>query len=535
MLAGNWPYYTGEPHPGDEMLTARLHFSTRSGNEECSHTTTDGEIRNGTSNRWQHQKKSEQCGTKSPGRGLARSTRYKLECLSSGLEGRVGARPLALLMDQLQHPCVDAGLDVPSLLTWESADQHPEHKVIDHVVLGKDQPGGAWQAMDPNVLTISLNRWMSLPDLEIRQWEMLIEFEQLRITNSTEGRPHAFQENLNACKPISRISIGTVAAYYKDYVRRKGLEKFFRCGTTVTSVRPVRVSNADEADNRYGWMVKGFENKTEKLFRYRCKQVVLATGTTDLSNRLGIPGEDSGFEWVTHDLNDLESRLDRLVDQHHDELAERVEPVLVIGAGLSAADAIIAARFRGIPVLHVFQDSSTEQDKPKAQRIHHTKYDRLQELPSSMYPEYHKVYEMMADGGTNYPLYRALQGYTLVGFNGNENNGMNIDEPDRRVVTLLAPDGQLKLFRVSIVVILIGYKPDLSYLEAGGISLGRHPNKPINSKSNPIEVDDFTYEVTKAPRTGLYALGPLVGDNFVRYILGGAFGILAHILNMSTT
>lgn len=80
-----------------------------------------------------------------------------------------------------------------------------------------------------------------------------------------------------------------------------------------------------------------------------------------------------------------------------------------------------------------------------------------------------------------------------------------------------------------------GYKPDLSYLEAGGISLGRHPNKPINSKSNPIEVDDFTYEVTKAPRTGLYALGPLVGDNFVRYILGGAFGILAHILNMSTT
>ena len=56
-------------------------------------------------------------------------------------------------MDQLQHPCVDAGLDVPSLLTWKSVDQHPEHKVIDHVVLGKGQPGGSWQVMNTSQVT----------------------------------------------------------------------------------------------------------------------------------------------------------------------------------------------------------------------------------------------------------------------------------------------------------------------------------------------------------------------------------------------
>ncbi|XP_043247767.1 oxidative stress-induced growth inhibitor 1-like [Colletes gigas] len=533
LLAGNWPYYTGEPHPGDEMLTARLHFSTRSGNEECCNATADEKMRNGTGNRWQQQQnRPERCETKSQGRGLARSTRCKLECLSSGLEGRIGGRPLAVLMDQLQHPCVDAGLDLPSLLTWKSLEQHPEHKVIDHVVLGKGQPGGAWQTMDPNVLTISLNRWMSFPDLEIREWEKLIESEQHRLASSTDDGP--FQEKLNASKTPSRISVGTVAAYYKDYVRRKGLEQYFQCGTTVTSVRPVRVSNVDEADNRYGWMVEGFENNAGKLFRYRCKRVVLATGTTDLSNRLGIPGDDSRPDWVTHDLNDLESRLDRLVDQHHDE-EQPVDPVLVIGSGLSAADAIIAARFRGIiPVLHAFRDSSTEWSKSNTERIHN-KYDRLQGLPSSMYPEYHKVYEMMADGGTNYPLYKALKGYTLVGFGENRDDSMDVDESQRRMVTLLAPDGQLKTFRVSVVAILIGYKPDLSYVEADGIGLGKFPDKPIDGKSNPIEVDDFTYEVTKAPRTGLYALGPLVGDNFVRYLLGGAFGILAHILNTSAT
>lgn len=200
----------------------------------------------------------------------------------------------------------------------------------------------------------------------------------------------------------------------------------------------------------------GYERNTGKLFRYRCKRAVLATGTTDLSNRLGVPGEDSRPEWVTHDLNDLESRLDRLVEQQ--ELEKRVEPVLVIGSGLSAADAIMAARFRGIPVLHAFRDSSNEWGKPDGKKIRHVKYDRLQELPSSMYPEYHKVYEMMADGGTNYPLYRALPGYTLVrlGNEPNENGHIDVPSPNERLVTLSTSDGGLHAFRVSIVAILIG-------------------------------------------------------------------------------
>ncbi|XP_029035879.2 oxidative stress-induced growth inhibitor 1-like isoform X2 [Osmia bicornis bicornis] len=527
MLAGNWPYYTGEPHPGDEMLTARLHFSTRTGNEECYNDNDNNDLeeeRDEIRDRW-GQENAGRSAKGQQGRGLARSTRCKLECLSSGLEGRAGGRPLALLMDQLQHPCVDAGLDVPSLLTWKSVEQHPEHKMIDHVVLGKDEPGGSWQSMDPNVLTISLNRWMSLPDLDVRQWEMLIESEQFRQANST------VQERSNACKTASRISVGTVATYYKDYVRRKGLERYFRCGTVVTSVRPA--SNED-ANCSYGWIVKGFDKKTGKSFHYRCKRAVLATGTTDLSNHLGIPGENSRPDWVTHDLNHLESRLDRLVEQHHGEkLEDRVDPVLIIGSGLTAADAIMAARFRGIPVLHAFRDASNEWNKSDSKKIH-TAYGRLQGLPSSMYPEYHKVYEMMADGGSNYPLYKALPGYTLVDFASHGNDVIDVSESDNRTVTLTAPDQRSYAFRVSIVAILIGYKPDLSYLENNGIGLGRFPDKPIDSKTNPIEVDNFTYEVIKAPKTGLYALGPLVGDNFVRYILGGAFGILTHILNTST-
>jgi hypothetical protein len=54
----------------------------------------------------------------------------------------------------------------------------------------------------------------------------------------------------------------------------------------------------------------------------------------------------------------------------------RCDPVLIVGAGLSAADAIIAARFRSLPILHVFRKKAGALGK---------------QLPENMYPEYHKV------------------------------------------------------------------------------------------------------------------------------------------------
>ena len=52
------------------------------------------------------------------------------------------------------------------------------------------------------------------------------------------------------------------------------------------------------------------------------------------------------------------------------------DPVLIVGAGLSAADGVIAARFRSLPILHVFRKKAGELGK---------------QLPENMYPEYHKV------------------------------------------------------------------------------------------------------------------------------------------------
>ena len=64
--------------------------------------------------------------------------------------------------------------------------------------------------------------------------------------------------------------------------------------------------------------------------------MVLATGQTDDPNKLGVPGEDLPF--VLHKLKDL----DDLVKTGH--LTQNSDPVMVVGAGLSAADAIINAQ-----------------------------------------------------------------------------------------------------------------------------------------------------------------------------------------------
>lgn len=43
---------------------------------------------------------------------------------------------------------------------------------IDHIVLGKGPPGGSWHRMDPNLRTLSLSGWMSLPGLDYATWNI---------------------------------------------------------------------------------------------------------------------------------------------------------------------------------------------------------------------------------------------------------------------------------------------------------------------------------------------------------------------------
>lgn len=49
----------------------------------------------------------------------------------------------------MTHPGADMGLEWPSLLTWKKTA-----KTLDHIVLGKGEPGGTWP-----VSLLKLNAW----------------------------------------------------------------------------------------------------------------------------------------------------------------------------------------------------------------------------------------------------------------------------------------------------------------------------------------------------------------------------------------
>lgn len=56
-----------------------------------------------------------------------------------------------------------------------------------------------------------------------------------------------------------------------------------------------------------------------------------------------------------------------------------------------------------------------------------------------------------------------------------------------------------------------------------------NPNETITCRRNPIDVDPFTNSVVAADGPGMYAMGPLVGENFVRFLKGGALAIASDL------
>lgn len=312
-----------------------------------------------------------------------------------------------------------------------------------------------------------------------------------------------------------RSTAGDILNYYQYYVKNKKLQDNFVSGTVVTSV--VKLNGSEDYDSgeetilnsTNGATDKGvfqisgvIENESgcEQNFCIYAKNVVLATGTFDCPSRLGVQGED--LQFVSHQISDLEEAVKaKKVDQDSD-------PVLIIGAGLTAADAILLARHYNIPVIHAFRRRVTDPALI------------FNQLPQVMYPEYHKVYQMMKEQsvfqGGPYDGYMSLPEHHAVRFN------------DNKKCVFKDKHGQHKAFNVSMTLILIGSKPCLSFLPKNGRHLAVDTNQPVCSKRNPMDIDLFSYECTQ--EKGLYAVGPLAGDYFVRFVQGGALAVASTLL-----
>lgn len=193
-------------------------------------------------------------------------------------------------------------------------------------------------------------------------------------------------------------------------------------------------------------------------------------------------------------------------------LCEPLLPLMVVGAGLTAADAITIARSKRIPVIHVFRCKCNNSSL-----VFHN-------LPPALFPEYHQVFSMMTgqadpESGGCLQCYTAFQGYEVSQFcSGGE---VIIKDRETKIEKRVKCGG---------VLVCAGARPILDFLENGGRHLGVNGGKKIiDAASNPVEIDAISYECTK--ESNLFAMGPLVGDNFVRYLRGGALGITNFIWN----
>ena len=306
-----------------------------------------------------------------------------------------------------------------------------------------------------------------------------------------------------------------VRNYYVEYVRRMHLTQYFRTNSTVTSVeRILDVCHSVDADSgeqnpctkehhgKFKWEVRGYEHVIEsgdhvetREFIYRAPNVVVATGTFDQPNRLGVPGEN--FPHILHSLKDVErvyasGRFDCDSD-----------PLVIIGSGLSAADAILYTQQHRLPVVHIFRCDVEDPDLV------------VRKLPPVLYPEYHRVYNMMRDGTTQ-DTYQPYSQHSVTEF-----------KADGKVLIHSKESSLNTIVEASFALILVGYQPDLSFVPQDGQLLGTKPDVPIDGKRNPIAVDPINFECHQ--EAGLYAMGPLVGDNFVRFLQGGALGIASHL------
>ncbi|XP_071349797.1 oxidative stress induced growth inhibitor 1 [Trachinotus anak] len=432
-----------------------------------------------------------------------------LEYLCEGLEGR-SSNPVAVLFDSLLLPDSDFGLDHTSPLEW----RYEPERAIPHLVLGKGPPGGAWHAMEGSMLTLSLANWMELPGLKLKDW---MRDKRRNVRND-------------------RATPAEIASYYQHYVSQMSLEQSFACGTTVTSV--TRQPSNQEGSPSY-WRVTGLQRREgeelgdgssvseEVPFSLLAHNVVLATGTHDIPARLGVEGESLPF--VCHSFWELEAAISR------GELDQSSDPVLVVGAGLTAADAVLAAHHLNTPVYHAFRRSVTDPGLI------------FNQLPKLLYPEYHKVHQMMTqqqhqpspppqDHAQNLHLHSTPSSpssfspspSSYTGYLSFPRHRVVEFRPDRKCV-LESDSGQRTVVQVSKALVLIGAHPNLSFLDDNGRPLSINPKEPITCRRNPIDVDPFTNNVVAADGPGMYAMGPLVGENFVRFLKGGALAIASDL------
>jgi hypothetical protein len=215
---------------------------------------------------------------------------------------------------------------------------------------------------------------------------------------------------------------------------------------------------------------------------------------------------------------------------HHALLSRQrgiADPVLVVGTGLTAADAILQLEAHDIPVVHVYRSHAAYYKR----RIRHSGRYFYCESPikthgnsPSTYPEYHRVWQWMKHGHSSG---KGRGNFSYSGIADGE-----ITRIVGSQVDILQGD-QLHTINVSAVGAFIGqsfkaslFSPHLSRRLFGN----KHDEWQLG---DAVPIDWTTGQVCDADDQAiphLYAVGSLTGDTFIRFGIGSALAAARHVL-----
>lgn len=421
--------------------------------------------------------------------------------LGEGLTGR-SENPVELLFDTLFHPNADIDFGQESRFDWRS---RPD-LAIPHLVVGDGEPGGSWQAMHNSMVTLSYGDWMELPGYSLSA--ALRESGISDIDTSSD-----------------RVQRSLVARYYQDYPNKTGIARHMVNHSRVTSVMTTQEASvqglcgcglmgflrrfpflglllppACRECAKYKWLARverrdAETGKVADVLYVLTNTIVLATGMFDVPKKVGFPGED--FPFVVHSvqaLDALERKITESSISSQPELDLESPWVVVVGSGLSAADAVLHLRSQGRNVIHLFQDQKGSSPL--------SRYSR------SAYPEYASLYRLMKGGARDVDpvstsAYEPLGDAEILGVTRQGH------------FTVRTSKGAIFRHKISRILVLIGSEPFLAFMG---------PNLPKDATDN-LNPNTCAVEGNK----GLYMVGSLTGSKFVRFGLGTTLAVARDI------
>ncbi|KAF3907024.1 hypothetical protein AA313_de0208808 [Arthrobotrys entomopaga] len=351
---------------------------------------------------------------------------------ASSMSYSTAALPLNTLLDTLLRPLADIDIeDCRSRIKWKRSSSD----VVPHVVLGEElKAGGQWagdevwfgddveEDEDNGLKTLSYADLLSLPGYSF----------------GDHYRSKYNKEMDTYHRPTRRL----VADYYAAYPQKVGIEDVLYPGTSVTNVERIDDKSGFNflvsiKSNAGSGTVSSETATTAHVIR--CRNVVLATGI--FSHRLPPPPVYSPF---------FESKMENLSDNAGalggDGKAAEL-PLLVVGSGYTAADAILCSQGKR-PVVHVYRWDPEERPSP------------LRGCHPQAYPGYASVYRNMKEAAlkksAHDPRYLGLPNGNVV--------ETSIDGTVK--ISWRSSEGQeqLSVIKVADIEVCIGRRGRLDYL-----------------------------------------------------------------------